>query len=218
MKLLWVLLLCVAAVIPAAAQNRDFLTPDEADRVREVQEPNERLKLYIFFARQRVDMLKQTLAKEKPGRSVFVHDTLEDFTQIIEAIDTVADDALRRKVDITLGLAAVAAAEKDLLADLEKVLNAPPKDFQRYEFVLKQAVETTQDSLELSQQDIKARGREVAEREDKIKAERESMMSVEEVKARKEAEKKAAAEAPKKKAPTLRRKGELEEMKKKNPE
>ncbi|MBS1834549.1 MAG: hypothetical protein JST65_17660 [Acidobacteria bacterium] len=217
MKLLPVFVLCAAAALLGNAQERDFLTPDEADRVREVQEPNERLKLYIYFARQRVDMLKQTLSKEKPGRSVFVHDTLEDFTQIIEAIDTVADDALRRKLDITVGLAAVAAAEKELLADLEKVLSAPPKDYQRYEFVLKQAVETTQDSLELSQQDIKERGREVATREEKIKAERESMMSVEEVKARKEAEKKAA-ETPKKKAPTLRRKGEIEELKKKTQE
>ncbi|BDC52531.1 hypothetical protein F183_A48460 [Bryobacterales bacterium F-183] len=214
MKLLLVLVFAFGSACLSIAQERDFLTPDEADRVREVQEPNERLKLYIYFARQRVDMLKQTLSREKPGRSVFVHDTLEDFTQIIEAIDTVADDALKRKVDISLGLAAVAAAEKELLADLEKILNAPPKDFQRYEFVLKQAVETTQDSLDLSQQDIKERGREVAEREQKIKADRESMMSVEEVKARKEAEKKAA-ETPKKKAPTLRRKGEIEEQKKK---
>lgn len=202
------LLALVLAGVACFAQDRDFLTPDEADRVREVQEPNDRLKLYIHFARQRVDMLRQTLSKDKPGRSTFVHDTLEDFTQIIEAIDTVADDAIKRKVDVTVGLAAVAEAEKELLAQLQEILNRPPKDFQRYEFVLKQAVETTQDSLELSQQDIQDRSREVAEREQKIKTEREAMMSTEELKAKKETEKKAAE--TKKKAPTLRRKGETE--------
>lgn len=205
MKTLLALLLAGVACI---AQDRDFLTPDEADRVREVQEPNDRLKLYIHFARQRVDMLKQTLAREKPGRSTFVHDTLEDFTQIIEAIDTVADDAIKRKIDVTVGLAAVSEAEKELLAHLQEILNKPPKDFQRYEFVLKQAVETTQDSLELSQQDMKDRSREVAEREQKLKTEREALMSTEELKARKETEKKAVEQ--KKKVPTLRRKGELE--------
>lgn len=201
-------LMAAALHAPLPAQDRDFLTPDEADRVREVQEPNERLKLYIHFARQRVDMLRQTLAKDKPGRSTFVHDTLEDFTQIIEAIDTVADDAIKRKLDVTIGLAAVAEAEKEMLTQLQEILNKPPKDFQRYEFVLKQAVETTQDSLELSQQDIKDRSREVAEREQKIKTDREAMMSTEELKAKKETEKKATEQ--KKKAPTLRRKGEAE--------
>lgn len=205
MKTLLALLLAGVACI---AQDRDFLTPDEADRVREVQEPNDRLKLYIHFARLRVDMLKQTLSKDKPGRATFVHDTLEDFSQIIEAIDTVADDAIKRKVDVTVGLAFVAEAEKELLAQLQEILNKPPKDFQRYEFVLKQAVETTQDSLELSQQDIKDRSREVAEREQKIKTDREAMMSTEELKAKKETEKKAVEQ--KKKAPTLRRKGEPE--------
>jgi hypothetical protein len=192
----------------AFGQDRDFLTPDEADRVREVQEPNERLKLYLHFARQRLDLLRQTLTKEKPGRSVFIHDTLEDYTRIIEAIDTVADDALKRKVDLTLGIQAVADAEKEMLAQLQEVLDKPPKDFQRYEFVLKQAVETTQDSIELSQIDLAQRGREVTERDSKEKAKREEMMSTEELKAKRVDEKKAVDQ--KKKAPTLRRKGELE--------
>lgn len=200
--------LLIALCLTAIAQDRDFLTPDEADRVREVQDPNDRLKLYIHFARQRIDLLKQTLAKEKAGRSIFVHDTLEDYTRIIEAIDTVTDDALKRKVDVVLGVQVVADAETELLEELKQILSKPPKDFQRYEFVLKQAVETTQDSLELSQLDLKDRTRDVTERDTKEKAKREEMMSTEEIKAKRAAEKTQVEQ--KKKGPTLRRKGELE--------
>ena len=200
--------LLIALSLTAIAQDRDFLTPDEADRVREVQDPNDRLKLYIHFAKQRIDLLKQTLAKEKPGRSIFVHDTLEDYTRIIEAIDTVTDDALKRKVDVVLGVQVVADAETELLEELKQILSKPPKDFQRYEFVLKQAVETTQDSLELSQLDLKDRTRDVTERDTKERAKREEMMSTEEIKAKRAAEKTQVEQ--KKKGPTLRRKGELE--------
>jgi hypothetical protein len=200
-------LFCLLLASPLAA-DRDFLTADEADQIREAQEPAERLQLYAKFARDRVKLIEQLLAKEKAGRSLLVHDTLEDYANMIDAIDAVVDDALARKAEVKPGLDAIAAMEKEALPILQKVEDTRPKDLARYEFVLKQAIDATSDSLELAQKDVNARSAEVAAREEREKKQREAMMGTKEVEAKHAEEKKADADASKKKAPTLRRKGE----------
>src|SRR5215467_6496325 len=148
------LLAALAFMMVAFAQERDYLTADEVDQIREAQEPNARLTLYVKFARQRINMLEQFLSKEKPGRSALIHDTLEDYTHIIEAIDTVADDALKRKVALDVGMQAVAEAEAAMLGTLQKIEESSPKDMPRYEFALKSAIDTTSDSRDLSLEDL----------------------------------------------------------------
>lgn len=193
-------------------QQRDFLTEDEADQIRLVQEPNERLKLYLHFARQRIDLIQQAVDREKVGRSKLIHDLLEDYTNIIDAIDTVTEDSLKRSLDVSLGVKAVAEAEKEMSAQLTKIRDSEPKDIVRYEFVLDQAIETTNDSMELASEDLKDRMQEVAAREKKQRQQREALMSVGELEAKRKVEKKEAE--AKKKIPTLRRKGEVVDEKK----
>jgi hypothetical protein len=188
------------------AQDRDFLTADEVDQVRESQDPNVRLKLYIQFAKQRLALLQQFLSKEKPGRSVLIHDTLEDYTHIIEAIDTVADDALVRKVDVSLSMKAVAAAEAEMLATLQKVEDGGPKDLARYEFALKNAIDTTTDSKDLSDEDLSKRSSDLASQAKKEKEEKEALLGDKEKSDKKTTEKKD--EKAKRKPPTLYKPGE----------
>jgi hypothetical protein len=206
----WLAIILVFAA-SGFAQERDFLTADEIDQLREIQEPNARLKLYVVFARQRLALLQQFLSKEKPGRSALIHDTLEDYTHIIEAIDTVADDALVRKVSLDIGMKEVAAAEAEMLATLQKVEESAPKDLSRFDFVLKNAIDTTSDSKELSEEDLHTRTHDLEAQEKKEKQEKEALLGDKEKK-EKAKEKKAAESTadgkPKPKPPTLYKPGE----------
>jgi hypothetical protein len=202
---------CGIALLTQAQATRDFLTADEIDQIRlTAQDPVARLKLYATFARLRVDLIKSALAEEKAGRSGLVHDTLEDYTKIIEAIDTVTDDALKRNAVIDEGAAAVADAEEEMLEDLRKIQESSPKDLNRYRFALVTAIETTQDSMELGKQDLKDRKRDVLTRDAQQKKERETLMTPAEAAARKAEAKKRdeTGTKQKRKAPTLRRKNE----------
>jgi len=201
------LLICALLGAPLAAQQqRDYLTVDEGDQIREAQDPNVRLDLYIHFARQRLSQVDHWLAKEKPGRSILIHDALDDYANIIDAIDAVADDALQRRVNVKVGLAAVATAESEMLTRLQQIQDTQPKDMSRYDFVLKQSIDGTNDSMELARQDPAERAAAVVAKQAKEKKEREAALTPTEREAKRDTE--AKAEREKKKAPTLLRPGE----------
>jgi hypothetical protein len=205
MRYLAILLVCAAG---SFAQERDFLTADEIDQIREIQEPNARLKLYIVFARQRLALLQQYMSMEKPGRSALIHDTLEDYTHIIEAIDTVADDALVRKAQLDIGMKEVATAEAEMLKTLQKIEDSAPKDLTRYEFALKNAIDTTTDSKELSEEDLHTRTADLQVQEKKEKQEKDALLTDKEKKEKKVADAKTDDGKPKRKPPTLYKPGE----------
>jgi hypothetical protein len=210
---LWKIWACGLLLAAPLAAQRDFLNADETDQIKESQEPNARLKLYAGFAKQRVEMVKSLLSKEKAGRSILIHDALEDYSKILDAIDDVADDAISRKVDVRLGLTAVAAVEKEMLPVLKHAQDSQPKDMERYAFALTQAIETTNDSMDLAMEDLGKRTKDVEARQEKQKKTIEENMTPAEREGKQAEDQKAAVEEQKKeqqkkKAPTLMRPGE----------
>lgn len=206
MKLACLILLA----FPLFAQ-RDFLTNNEIEQIREAQEPNVRLQTYVLFARQRLDQLQQQIAKDRKGRSLEIRTLLEDYSQIIDAIDTVSDDALKRKADISAGIKAVADAEQKFLVLLKKVQDSQPHDLGMYDVALKDAIGGTSDSLDTTKESIAARTQSVEAKAQREKQDLEAVTTSERAKEQKKENAKAELTEdgkPVRKPPTLYRPGE----------
>jgi hypothetical protein len=197
--------------------DKEFLTQHEIDIIREAQEPNERVATYLHFAALRIELVSQLLAKDEEGRGGKIHDNLEQYGRIVEAIDAVVDDALVRDVDLTTAYTALVPQEGEMLTKLKAIQESEPEDIWRYEFVLEDAIEITADSLELASEDSGERKRAVLEADDAERAAREAATSearrTEEEKAKEKVESKEAEFESKR--PTLLKKGEsLEDVRK----
>jgi hypothetical protein len=217
MRLIAVIALSGALVSPCFGQ-KDFLTTNEVEQVREAQEPNTRLKLNVLFARQRLDQLQKLMEKDKKGRSLGVRDLLNEYAGIVDAMDAVSDDALKHSVDIGLGKVAVRDAERKFLTQLEKIQTNRPADLEQYAIELKEAIETTNDSLELVLGNSEKRAAELTAEDEKAKKERDDLVAAEDALKKKggDAEEPGAGQAtaaktdapPARKPPTLLRPGE----------
>ena len=178
MRAVFLLLACVATL---AAQEyigarREFLTDHEIEAIREAQDPNLRIQRYLEFAKLRIELLRRRLAEEKPGRSQIIHRTLKEYGHILEAVDTVVDDALDRDFDISPTIGPLLARQETFLAALEKIADDPPQDHFRYQFVLADAIDITRDSMALAGGDLGARKAAIQEADEQEVSKREASM------------------------------------------
>lgn len=175
-----IFLLMVAAAamaLPAPAQRREFLTDGEIFQIREAQEPNDRLKLYVQFARQRLEAVEKLLAGNDADRGERIHDNLQEYDQIIDAIDQNAEQAVSKRNLVRKGLELALKEEPEFLKLLQSFRARNPKDLQEYRFILAQAIDTTEASIaglrEALEKQPKGRKQEKEEKEERKKKEEE---------------------------------------------
>jgi len=137
----------------SAQRRNDPLNPLEIDQLRDAMlDPDDRLKLYVKFCRDRMTKLEQMRADPKTtDRGLHTHDLLQDFLTIYEELDDNVEMYVGRKNDIRRPLKLVIEADTEFqsrLRALKDAANADPKEAKQYEFVLGDALDTVDSSAE----------------------------------------------------------------------
>jgi chromosome segregation ATPase len=140
------LLFCVA---PAFAQvKKDYLSSTEADKIREAYEPNERIKLFLSFASDRLKQLQYEL--DHPSNNVRRTDRLNGlliaFSGCLdEAVDRM-ELGVEKQEDVREAIKAVQSQSADFLAYL-KNLAAKGPERNTYKENLDDALASAQDAI-----------------------------------------------------------------------
>jgi hypothetical protein len=145
--------LLAAAAASFAQRHRDPLTQPEIDQVRDASwEPQQRLKLYVQFTRDRLVKLEEMRNDPKTKeRARKTHDMLDDFLLIYDELNDNLDTYVDRKDDIRKPLKGVIEADTEFQAKLRALKDAadvPPEEAKQYEFVLSNALDTLDTSAE----------------------------------------------------------------------
>jgi hypothetical protein len=156
-----------------AERRRDALTPPEIDQLRDTaQEPDERLKLYVKFARVRLDAIEKARTDPKEtDRGRQVHDALQDFLQVYDELNDNIDTFADRKADIRKTLKAIIEADTEFQAKLRALKDsatASPGEAAQYEFVLANTLDTLDTSAQ-DHRDLLAEQEELAKQKKLVK-------------------------------------------------
>ena len=165
------LFLLMAAVGPAQ-RRRDPFTPPEIDQIRDASwEPEQRLSLYVKFARARLVALEQMRSDPKTkDRAQQTHDKLHDFLLIYDELNDNIETYIDRKNDIRKPLKVIIDADTEFQAKLLALRDAAgvsAEEAKQYEFTLTDALDTLDTSAEdhrklLTEQEEAARHRKKA--------------------------------------------------------
>jgi hypothetical protein len=148
------LLLALPLLFPLWAQRRrDPLNPLEIDQLRDAMlEPDQRLKLYVKFSRDRVTKLEQMRSDPKTTeRGRQTHDMLEDFLAVYDELNDNIDMYVGRKDDIRKPLKVIIEADTEFqskLRALKNSANTNAAEASQYEFLLTDALDTIDSSAD----------------------------------------------------------------------
>ena len=153
---------CLAAIQPCLAQQHrhEALNDLEIDQLRDAaQEPEIRLKLYVTFARTRLDKLQQARTDPKvTDKDEQIRSALQDFIDIYDELDENVDTFDDRGNDLRKALKPVIEADTEFgskLRALKLSFANSPKEAEAYDFLIGTALEAV-DSAAKDHRDLLA--------------------------------------------------------------
>lgn len=130
-----------------AAQEKDYLSALEADKIRDAETSTERIKLFLTFAEDRLKKFQYELEHPSSNHHVEMLNAL--LNAYIGCVDDAADVmqlGIDKQENIRKGIDLMASRTKDFLPILEKYSSDGP-ELETYKDNLDDAIEGTRDAM-----------------------------------------------------------------------
>jgi hypothetical protein len=144
--------LCIAGALAGiaaaqAAPEKDYLSSFEADKIRDAETPNDRIKLFMQFADDRLKKFQYEL--EHPSQTNHTQQLNYLMNSYVGCVDDAADlmqEGVQKQQNVRAGVDLIASKTKEFLEILKKI-QAQGKEIEVYKDNIEDAIEGTQDAI-----------------------------------------------------------------------
>jgi len=156
-KLAWMIFAMtgIRGALPAhaAAQrpDKDYLSPLESDKIRDAETPNDRIKLFLTFAEDRLTKFQYELAHPSPNKhNEMLNYLMNSYGGCVDDAADIVQLGLEKQQNIRQGIDLMAAKAAAFLEILKKI-SANGVELEIYKDNLDDAIEGTEDALREAQ-------------------------------------------------------------------
>jgi hypothetical protein len=125
----------------------DYLSDGEITAVRDAQQPDKRLILYMDFAQRRIDAVKEALGSGKSGAGRNVQKKLVEYIRLFEALDSTLVDARDRRAPMEKAIKDIELRGTEFLKYLESLDPEATPGWADFEYTIEEAIDMTKDEL-----------------------------------------------------------------------
>src|ERR1700751_683381 len=147
MILAWGWVGALAGMALGQAPQKDYLSQIEADKIRDAETPNERIKLFMEFADDRLKKFQYEL--ERPPQTNHEQQLNYLMNAYIGCVDDAADlvtEGVEKQQTIHAGVDLIVSKTREFLQVLKKI-QADAKELDVYKENLEDAIDGTQEAM-----------------------------------------------------------------------
>ncbi len=139
---------CTISARTPTPQKKEYLSDEEADKIRNADSPNVRVKLYLTYAADRLKKFQYELDRTLPQsrRGETLNGLLNAYSGCIDDAADVISLAVEKQQDIRAGIKEMQSKGKEYLATLEKI-QQKGTELESYKETLEDAMDGTKDAI-----------------------------------------------------------------------
>jgi hypothetical protein len=137
--------------VTAQAQKPDYVSEEEEDKIRDAQEPSERIEVYLTLAQSRLDRIQEFRSKPMDPQydnGAYIDRLLDEYISLTDDLKNWIQDQYDRGGDMRKGLRKVLETGPKQLDDLRRIQESPDAYAADYARSLRDAKDEVTDALD----------------------------------------------------------------------